>query len=36
VLDQVNLDKDPAFADLGAGNLAGLGFAQERDRMNLQ
>lgn len=36
MLDQVNLDEDPAFTDLGSRYLPGLGFTQERDRMNLQ
>jgi len=36
VLDQVNLDEDPTFADLGSRYLAGIGLVQQRDRVNLQ
>jgi len=36
VLDQVNVDKYPALADLGAGNLSSAGFLLQRYRMDVQ
>lgn len=36
MLDQVNVDENPAFADLGAGNLAGAGLLLERHWMDVQ
>ena len=36
MLDQVNVDKYPALADLGAGNLSGAGFLLQRYRMDVQ
>jgi hypothetical protein len=36
VLDQVNVDEHPAFADLRARNLAGACLLLERYRMNVQ
>ena len=36
MLDQVNLDEDPTFSDLGSRYLASLGLGQQRDRVNLQ
>jgi hypothetical protein len=36
VFDQVNVDEHPAFADLGAGNLAGAGLLLQRYGMNMQ
>ena len=36
MLDQVKLDEHPAFADLGTGYLASLGFLLQSDRMNLE
>jgi hypothetical protein len=36
VLDQVNVDEYPTFADLRARNLAGAHFLLKRYRMNVQ
>jgi hypothetical protein len=36
VLDQVNVDKYPALADLGAGNLSRAGLLLQRYRMDVQ
>ena len=36
MLDQVNVEKDPALADLGTGDFTRTGFILQRDRMNLQ
>jgi len=36
VLDQVNVDEYPTFADLRARNLAGARFLLKRYRMNVQ
>lgn len=36
MLNQVKLDKYPAFADLGTGDFSRTGFRLERDRMNFE
>jgi len=36
VFDQVNVDEQPAFPDLGAWNLACAGLFLQRYRMNVQ
>ena len=36
MLDEVNVDKYPTFADLGAGNLAGAGLFLQRHGMDVQ
>ena len=36
MFDEVNVDEYPAFADLGAGNLAGAGFLLQRHRVDVQ
>jgi hypothetical protein len=36
VFDEVNVDEYPAFADLGARNLAGAGLLLQRHRMDVQ
>ena len=36
MFDQVNVAEDPAFADLGAWDLAGTCLLLQRDRMDMQ
>jgi hypothetical protein len=36
VFDEVNVDKDPAPADLRAGNLSGASLLLQRHRMDVQ
>jgi hypothetical protein len=36
VFNQVNVDENPAFADLGAWDLAGTCLFLQRDRMDMQ
>jgi hypothetical protein len=36
VFDEVNVDEDPALADLGARNNAGAGLLLQCDRMDVQ
>ena len=36
MFDEVNVDEDPALADLRTGNLAGAGLLLQRHRMDVQ
>ena len=36
MIDKVNVDKDPAFADLGARDFSAARLLLERHRMNVQ